>query len=147
MHVSMQFPEMFMRASFLLFNLGNDGYTLHSLRRGGATHFFRVTGNLSETLERGQVGVRLLWPNCTYITEGLSIWAHRKVRPATATALRIAAGALPGKNTSENAASDHGMCPKQGRLQRSVDNGCRDVANGNALGNATSGHERCPRQG
>ena len=36
------------------FGLGQEGYTLHSLRRGGATHFFRVTGNLSATLERGR---------------------------------------------------------------------------------------------
>ena len=36
------------------FSLGSEGFTLHLLRRGGATHFFRVTGNLSATLERGR---------------------------------------------------------------------------------------------
>ena len=53
------------------FSLGEEGYTLHSLRRGGATHFFRVAGNLSATLERGR------WLSVSsgrmYITEGLSV--------------------------------------------------------------------------
>ena len=74
------------------FSLGNEGYTLHSLWRGGATHFFRVTGNLSATLERGR------WLSVSsgrmYITEGLSVLAHRRIRPATAAALRKVAEAL-----------------------------------------------------
>ena len=101
------------------FNLGNEGYTLHSLRRGGAKHF-------SATLERGR------WLS---VSSGRMYIAHRKIRPANA-----------GKNTLENAASDNGMCAKQVRLQRSVDNGCQDVANVNALENATSDHAMCPRQ-
>ena len=72
------------------FSLGNERFTLHSLRRGGATHFFRVTGRL-------------------YINEGMSILAHRKIRPATAAALRIAAEALPCKSAFENTVSDHHM--------------------------------------
>ena len=88
-------------------SLGNEGCTLHSLRRGGATHFFRVTGNLSATLERGR------WLSVStdrlYINEGMSILAHRKIRPATATALRIAAEALPCKGGFDNTVSDHLM--------------------------------------
>ena len=76
------------------FGLGQEGYTLHSLRRGGATHFFRVTGNLSATLERGR------WISVSsgriYITEGLSVLAHRKINPAAAEKLVIASEALPG---------------------------------------------------
>ena len=68
------------------FSLGEEGYTLHSLRCGGATHFFRVTGNLSATLERGR------WLSVSsgrmYITEGLSVLVHRKIRPVTAAALK-----------------------------------------------------------
>ena len=94
------------------FSLGEEGYTLHSLRRGGATHFFRVTGNLSATLERGR------WLSVSsgrmYITEGLSVLAHRRIRPATAAALRMAAEALPGGGALESAASGHEMCPRQG---------------------------------
>ena len=89
------------------FSLGNEGFTLHSLWRGGATHFFRVTGNLSATLERGR------WVSVSsgrlYINEGMSILAHRKIRPATATALRTAAEALPCKGAFENFISDHHM--------------------------------------
>ena len=56
---------------FLSFcGLGQED-TLHSLRRGGATHFFRVTGNLSAALERGR------WISVSsgriYITEGLQV--------------------------------------------------------------------------
>ena len=76
------------------FSLGEEGYTLPFLRPGGATHFFRVTGNLSATLERGR------WLSVSfgrmYITEGLSVLAHRRIGPATAAALSIAAEALPG---------------------------------------------------
>ena len=92
------------------FSLGNEGFTLHSLRRGGATHFFRATGNLSATLERGR------WLSVSsgrmYITEGMSILAHRKIRPATATALRVAAEALPSKDAFENTVSDQQINPE-----------------------------------
>ena len=84
---------------------------MHSLRRGGAAHFFRVTGNLSATLERGR------WLSVSsgrmYITEGLSVLAHRRIRPTTAAALRMAAEALPGGGALESAASGHEMCPRQ----------------------------------
>ena len=88
------------------FSLGNEGFTLHSLRRGGATYFFRVTGNLSATLEAdgcpSPLGV------CTS-TKGCRFLAHRKIRPATATAMRIAAEALPRKGAFENTVSAHHM--------------------------------------
>ena len=91
------------------FSLGNEGFTLHSLRRGGAPHFFRVTGNLSATLERGR------WLSVSsgrmYITEGVSILAHRKIRPATATALRVAAEALRCKGAFENTVSGQHVYP------------------------------------
>ena len=106
--------------------------SLHSLRRGGAAHFFRVTGNLSATLERGR------WLSVSSgridITEGLSILARRKIRPATTTALRMAAEALQSVDVLESVASDDGMCLKQGRLQRRCGNGCQDVVIVNALG-------------
>ena len=92
------------------FSLGSEGFTLHSLRRGGATHFFRVTGNLSATLERGRwlsVSSRRM-----YIIEGMSILAHRKIRPATSTALRLAAEALPCQSEIQNTISDHHMHSK-----------------------------------
>ena len=66
-----------------------------------------VTGNLSATLERGR------WLSVSsgrlYINEGMSALAHRKIRPATATALRTAAEALPCKNAFENTVSDRHM--------------------------------------
>ena len=74
--------------------------------------FFRVTGNLSATLERGR------WLSVSsgrmYITEGLSVLTHRKIRPVTATALKMAAEALPSVGALESAASGHKMCPRQG---------------------------------
>ena len=92
------------------FSLGDEGFTLHSLRRGGATHFFRATGNLSATLERGR------WLSVSsgrmHITEGMSILVHRKIRPATATALRVAAEALPCEGAFENPVSDQHMHPE-----------------------------------
>ena len=114
---------------------------MHSLRRGGATHFFRVTGNLSATFERGR------WLSVSsgrmYITEGLSILAHRKIRPATAAALRMAAEALAGGSALENAASVRGKGSSGAVLRMAVET----LSNGSALENAASGHEMCPRQG
>ena len=53
------------------FELGEEGYSLHSLRRGGATHHFRKTGCMASTLERGR------WTDIRtgrgYITEGLAV--------------------------------------------------------------------------
>ena len=92
------------------FSLGNEGFTLHSLRRGGATHFFRVTRNISATLERGR------WLSVSsgrmYIIEVMSILAHRKIRPATATALRVAAEALPCKGAFDNTVCGQHMYPE-----------------------------------
>ena len=61
----------YFRALLTYFELGDEGFTLHSLRRGGATHFFRTTGNMGATLERGR------W-TCVrtgrgYISEGLAV--------------------------------------------------------------------------
>ena len=92
------------------FSFGSEGFTLHSLRRGGATHFFRVTGNLSATLERGR------WLSVSsgrfYINEGMSFLAHRKIRPATATTLKLAAEALPCQSEIQNTISHHHMHSK-----------------------------------
>ena len=71
-----------------------------------------MTGHLSATLERGR------WLSVSsgrmYITEGLSVLAHRRIRPATAAALRMAAEALPSVGALESAASGREMCPRQG---------------------------------
>ena len=117
MYDSLQFSKVF---SLLLsfFGLSKEGYALHSLRRGGATHFFQVTGNLSATLEMGR------WLSLSsgrmYITEGLSVLAHRKIKPATATALRIAAEELPNRNQSESAAFSRMLRPRQRYLRHNV---------------------------
>ena len=89
---------------------------MHSLRRGGATNFFRVTGNLSATLERGR------WISVSsgriYITEGLSVMAHRKIEPTTAEKLIIASEALPGRGALEAATLNRNVRSRQGQLRR-----------------------------
>ena len=138
------------------FSLGSEGFSLHSLRRGGATHFFRVTGNLSATLERAR------WLSVSsgrlYINEKMSILAHCKIRPATATALRTAE-ALPCKGLRISSLITTcirkwrrvGECylwprgvseAKAAPAQRSQSK----FSMWNMLGNATSDHERCLRQ-
>ena len=51
--------------------LGNEGYKLYSLRRGGATHWFRRSGSMAGTCERGR------WSSSRtariYINDGLLV--------------------------------------------------------------------------
>ena len=52
-------------------HLGSDGYKPYSLRRGGATHWFRRSGSMTQTCERGR------WSNAKtariYINDGLLV--------------------------------------------------------------------------
>ena len=71
------FAPMLRDSSF--FKLRNEGYTFHTIRRGGATHFFRAAANLGATMEHGR------WTSVAtvriYITEGLAILAHHSLTP------------------------------------------------------------------
>ena len=48
-----QFSRLFEKV-VLLQGMSHLGFRLHSLRRGGATAYFRRTGDLNRTIERGR---------------------------------------------------------------------------------------------
>ena len=91
MYVSMQFPEILFAPAFFLQPRRGRIHLAFPEARWCYT-FFRVTGNLSATLERGR------WLSVSsgrmYITEGLS--GLGSPQDATAAALSIAAEALSG---------------------------------------------------
>ena len=58
----------------------------YSLRRGGATHHFRVLGNLSATTERGRL--RAQKTAQIYITEGVALVVDAKITRAQKAQLR-----------------------------------------------------------
>ena len=84
------FRDYFQRI-LVFFGLG-PGFTLHSLRRGGATYFFMKTGNMACTIERGR------W-ECVrtariYISEGLAQLANHSLNVSKVKALFDATHAI-----------------------------------------------------
>ena len=84
--------RLYFKRLLCFFDLDERGYTLHSLRRGGATHFFRRTANMGATVERGR------WTSVStarlYITEGLAVMAHHSLALVVSDLLSVATQAL-----------------------------------------------------
>ena len=72
--------------SLTAFGIDDVGFTFYSMRRGGASHFFRTTGNLPAALLRGR------WEHTKtakiYITEGMQVMVSLAFSSATSAALQ-----------------------------------------------------------
>ena len=79
-------------SSLEFLGLGHFGFRLYSLRRGGATHDFRVHGSVSRTLLRGR------WSGTSvariYVTEGLALLTQMHFPNATVELLEYYVGKL-----------------------------------------------------
>ena len=72
--------------------VADAGFQPYSVRRGGATAFFRRTRNMEATLDRGR------WASARvariYVNDGLAKDVELKLKPEAVAQLRIYAGAL-----------------------------------------------------
>ena len=59
---------------FLTFGLCHAGYTVRSFRCGGATHYFKVTGSMGATSDRGRGRRSCGRTGRRYLTEGLFLF-------------------------------------------------------------------------
>ena len=74
-----RFAKLFAKVT-LLQGMSHLGFRLHSLRRGGATAYFRRTGDLNRTIERGR------WATSRvarlYIQDGLATEVENRLSPS-----------------------------------------------------------------
>ena len=86
-----RFYELFAQALAVL-GLGHMGFRPYSLRRGGATAYYRATRNMPATIERGR------WSTARvariYINDGLAKEVEIRVPEALLAQLRLRAEAL-----------------------------------------------------
>ena len=86
-----QFASSFTRAAILQ-GADSMGLRLHSLRRGGATAYFRRTGDFARTIERGR------WATSRvarlYIKDGLATAMDNALTPIQRARLRVEAAGV-----------------------------------------------------